>query len=116
MDTPVVTEAVSPLLCTIIAVVAFIAGGLITYFIYRALLKKKRVNMIKEAEMEAEVIKKEKILQAKEKFYQLKSEHEKLINEKNNKISQTENKIKQREASISQKIAEIQKERLKSMQ
>jgi ribonucrease Y len=112
MDTPVVTEAVSPLLFTIIAVGAFIAGGLITYFIYHALLKKKRVNMIKEAEMEAEVIKKEKILQAKEKFYQLKSEHEKLINEKNNKISQTENKIRQREASISQKIAEIQKERV----
>ena len=84
---------------------------MITYFIYRALLKKKRVNMIKEAEMEAEVIKKEKILQAKEKFYQLKSEHEKLINEKNNKINQTENKIKQREASVSQKIAEIQKEK-----
>ena len=111
MDTQVVTEAISPLLCTIIAVSAFIAGGLITYFIYRALLKKKRVNMIKEAEMEAEVIKKEKILQAKEKFYQLKSEHEKLINEKNNKINQTENKIKQREASVSQKIAEIQKEK-----
>jgi ribonucrease Y len=112
MDAPIVTEGMSPLICTIIAVVSFIAGGLITYFIYRALLKKKRVNMIKEAEMEAEVIKKEKILQAKEKFYQLKSDHEKLINEKNNKISQVENKIKQRETAISHKIAEIQKEKV----
>jgi ribonucrease Y len=112
MDAPIVTEGMSPLLCTIIAVVSFIAGGLITYFIYRALLKRKRVNLIKEAEMEAEVIKKEKILQAKEKFYQLKSDHEKLINEKNNKISQVENKIKQREAAISHKIAEIQKEKV----
>jgi ribonucrease Y len=112
MDAPIVTEGMSPLLCTIIAVVSFIAGGLITYFIYRALLKKKRVNMIKEAEMEAEVIKKEKILQAKEKFYQLKSDHEKLINEKNNKISQIENKVKQRETAISHKIAEIQKEKV----
>jgi ribonucrease Y len=75
----------------------FLAGGLITYYIYRILLKKKRLNMINEAELEAEVIRKEKILQAKEKFYQLKSEHEKLINEKNNKINQIENKIKQRE-------------------
>ncbi len=82
------------------------------FFIYRVLLKKKRLNMIKEAELEAEVIKKEKILQAKEKFYQLKSEHEKYINEKNQKINQIENKIKQRETAISQRIAETQKEKL----
>ena len=37
---------------------------------------------------EAEVIKKDKILQAKEKFLQLKSEHEKYINERNNKLAQ----------------------------
>ncbi len=83
-----------------------------TFLIYRVLLKKKQVNMIKEAELEAEVIKKEKILQAKEKFYQLKSEHEKLINEKNNKINQIENRIKQRESALSQRISETQKEKL----
>ena len=75
------------------------------------MLKKKGFNIIKEAELEAEVIKKEKILQAKEKFYQLKSEHEMLINEKNNKINQIENKIKQRETALSNRIAESQKEK-----
>ena len=43
-------------------------------------------NIIKEANAEAEVLKKDKILQAKEKFLQLKSEHEKYINEKNQRI------------------------------
>jgi ribonucrease Y len=68
--------------------------------------------MIKEAELEAEVIKKKRYCRLKEKFYQLKSEHEKYINEKNNKINQIENRIKQRETALSQRIAESQKEKL----
>ena len=42
----------------------------------RILLKGQKEEIIKKAEIEAEGIKKEKILQAKEKFLQLKSEHE----------------------------------------
>jgi ribonucrease Y len=112
METAIITGTVTPVLCAIIAAVSFLAGGLLTFFVYSVLLKKKRVNMIKEAELEAEVIKKEKILQAKEKFYQLKSDHEKLINERNNKINQVENRIKQRELALSQRMAETQKEKL----
>jgi ribonucrease Y len=111
MATAFITGALTPLLGFIIAAVSFIAGGLLTYYIYSILLKRKRLNMINEAQLEAEVIKKEKIMQAKEKFYQLKSEHEKIINEKNNRINQIENKIKQRELALSQRIAESQKEK-----
>ncbi len=111
MDTAIITGAITPALCSVIAAVSFLAGGLLTYIIYRILIKRKRVNIIKEAELEAEVIKKDKILQAKEKFYQLKSEHEKIINEKNNRINQTEQKIKQRELALSQRIADSQKEK-----
>ena len=111
MDTAIITGAITPALCLIIAAVSLLAGGLLTFYFYRILLKRKRVNIIKEAELEAEVIKKEKILQAKEKFYQLKSEHDKVINEKNNKINQIEQKIKQRESALSQRIADSQKEK-----
>jgi ribonucrease Y len=111
MATAFITGAITPLLCFIIAAVSFIAGGLLTYYIYSILLKRKRLNMINEAQLEAEVIKKEKIMQAKEKFYQLKSEHEKIINEKNNRVNQIETKIKQREMALSQRIAESQKEK-----
>ncbi len=91
----------------IIGVGAFLVGGLITYFVYQTALKNKSEGIIKEAQNEAEVIKKDKILQAKEKFFQLKTEHEKLINEKNSKISQRENTLKQLESSFSQKVEEL---------
>lgn len=93
----------------IIGVVSFIGGGLVSYVIYQTLLRRKRFNILNEAELEAEVIKKEKILQAKEKFYQLKTEHEKHINERNQKVVQAENKLKQRESALSQKLAETQR-------
>ena len=41
--------------------------------------KKEADTILKEARVEAEVIKKDKILQAKERFIELKSEHEKVI-------------------------------------
>ena len=86
-----------------IALSALIAGAVLAYFLNQALLKNKSTNIIKEAQAEAEVIKKDKILQAKEKFFQLKSEHEKVINEKNQRVLVVENRLKQREVSSSQK-------------
>jgi ribonuclease Y len=77
------------------------------------ILKKATENrakaIIKDAEAEAEVIKKDKILQAKEKFLQLKAEHEKYINEKNQAINNLETKLKQREVAINQKIEEFKR-------
>jgi ribonuclease Y len=97
------------LLLIIISIISLVAGGIITYLINQAILRKKSTNIIKEAEAEAEVIKKDKILQAKEKFLQLKSEHEKAINEKNQRILVAENKLKQREVFLSQRMEEIQR-------
>jgi ribonuclease Y len=93
----------------IIGIIIFLAGGFLTLVLYQVYLKTKRINVLKDAEIEAEVIRKDKILQAKEKFLQLKSEHEKAINEKNLKILAAENRIKQRESTISQKIEELQR-------
>jgi len=95
----------------IIAGLAFVVGGGLSYLIWDKGLKKRKDEIIKEAESESEVIKKEKILQAKEKFLQLKTEHEKLINEKNSKISGAENRIKQKESSLSQKYEEFNRQK-----
>ncbi|MBO5803764.1 MAG: ribonuclease Y [Bacteroidales bacterium] len=73
------------------------------------ILKKKGSQIIRDAEIQGENIKKEKIFQAKEKFLQLKSEHEKEVNEKNFQIQQFENKLKQREMQINQQASEVQK-------
>ncbi len=99
----------SNILIIVIALVALVAGAVLTYLVNQALLRKKSTNILKEAEAEAEVLKKDKILQAKEKFLQLKSEHEKVINEKNQMVLASENKLKQREVIISQKFEEIQR-------
>jgi ribonuclease Y len=91
--------------------IAFIAGGGIAYFLWDFILSTRKKNIIKEAEIEAEVIKKDKILQAKEKFFQLKTEHEKIINEKNNRLNQSESKFKQRELMLSQRMEEINRQK-----
>lgn len=95
----------------IAASVALIVGGFISYFIWDKALTTKSKKLIREAEAEAEVIRKDKILQAKEKFLQLKSEHEKEINERSHKLVAAENNFKQKEISLSQKIEESQRKR-----
>ena len=91
--------------------VSFIGGGFISYLIWQAALKRRKSRIIREAEIEAEVIKKDKILQAKERFLQLKTEHEKYITEKNSKLTIAETRLKQKESSLSQKFEEAQRAR-----
>ena len=91
------------------AVGAFLAGGILSYFLWNLALARKKEKIIREAEAESEVIKKDKILQAKEKFLQLKSEHEKYINDKNSKIGFIESKLRQKETLLSQKWEENQR-------
>jgi len=84
-------------------------GIVITYLTIKHLTKKKAERIITEAEEKAEVIRKDKILQAKEKFLQLKSEHEKVINERNAALQKNEVRLKQKESFISQKFEELQR-------
>ncbi len=90
---------------------ALVIGFGASYLVWQVALRNKSRKIISEAEAEAEVTRKEKILQAKERFLQLKTEHEKVINEKNNWIGQAENRIKQKEQVLSQKIEETQRKR-----
>lgn len=52
----------------IAAIIAFLAGGTLSYAFFKYGLKTKYDKIIKEAETEAEVIKKNKLLEVKEKF------------------------------------------------
>lgn len=91
----------------LIGIGAFLVGGLISWVVIQQLLKSKASNIIKEAEQEGEVIKKDKILQAKEKFLQLKGEHEKQINARNNKMLAAENRIKDQQKDVNRKNDEL---------
>lgn len=93
----------------IVAALALAAGGLVTATLLKKMVLKKSNLLLEEAKEKAEVVKKEKILQAKEKFLELKSDHDKIIAEKNSNIQRAENKIRQREGVLSQKIEEAQR-------
>ena len=67
-------------------------------------------NIIKEAELRAETIKKEKELDAKEKFVQMKAAHDKEVLQRNQKILEAEARIKQKEQSINQKETNVEKQ------
>ena len=94
-----------------IAIVCFIIGAGLSYVFFRYGLKTKYDNIIKEAETEAEVIKKNKLLEVKEKFLNKKADLEKEVAIRNQKIQQAENKLKQREIVLNQKQEEVQRKR-----
>ncbi len=91
----------------VIALVSVSTGIVASATFLRRALEKKSQQILKDAKTEAEVIKKEKMLQAKEKFLQLKSEHEKYVSEKNGQIAADENRLKQKESTVSQKMEEL---------
>lgn len=109
---------------TIMGVLGLLIGGFIGYLFFRKGLKKeqreaqdKAALIIKEAELTAENIKKDKILEAKEKFLKLKSEFEEDANKKKNLIIANESKIKQREQNLSKQLEVVKRkeEELDSM-
>lgn len=95
----------------ILVVVAFLVGGALSYCFFKYGLKSKYDSIIKEAENEAEVIKKNKLLEVKEKFLNKKADLEKEVAARNQKIQQAENKLKQREMVLNQKNEELQRKR-----
>ncbi len=67
----------------------------------------KAKKILRDAEENAEILRKNKLLEAKEKFLQMKSEHEQEINEKNNQANQRENSLRQKEQSLNQKLEHL---------
>ncbi|MBQ1717796.1 MAG: ribonuclease Y [Bacteroidales bacterium] len=88
-----------------------IAGAIVALAIYilvhKASTKGRGEAIIQKAEIEAEQIKQQKILQAKEKFLQLKSEHEDYISNKNKQIQERENAVRQKESQLGQQASEL---------
>jgi len=71
--------------------------------------KEKAAALIREAEINAESIKKDRIFQAKEKYLKLKSEFEEEMSKKKNIILTNENKIKQREQHTSKELEKLKR-------
>ncbi|MDX1445045.1 ribonuclease Y [Lishizhenia sp.] len=88
-------------------VIGVVAGALVAFVVQNVLLKKRKEQILKEAETEGEALKKDKILQAKEKFLNLKENHEKMIKDRERKLQSAEDRTKNKEKNLSKKTEEV---------
>ncbi|HRG39169.1 MAG TPA: ribonuclease Y, partial [Bacteroidia bacterium] len=107
---------VSIVILLVAVIGALVVGAVLMFLISSAREKSAKNNLqeqakriIKEAEAQAEVLKKDKLLEAKEKFLQLKDEHEKELSRRNQGILQAEQRVKTKEQSLNQKIENTQR-------
>ena len=107
----------STILAVVAAVIALVVGIVAGKFIFKANTDQKILEadlqakkLLNDAQLQAETLKKEKLLEAKERFVQLKSEHDKETLDRNRKLGDSENRIKQKEVTINQKESSIDKQ------
>ncbi|MEP7143674.1 MAG: ribonuclease Y [Ferruginibacter sp.] len=107
----------SNILSIIIGAIALIIGILLGKFIFAKNTKKQLEDaeqqaqkIVADGQLQAENLKKEKLLEAKEKFVQLKSEHDREVLQRTQKANEAENRIKQKEQSINQKELNFDKQ------
>ncbi len=97
---------------TVLIGLAALAVGIIgTLIITRIIAKARAKGIVDEAKLEAEVIKKNKIIEAKEAEMAIKSEAEKQANIRLSKVQSAEAKIKQRELQLNQLQGELQRKK-----
>ena len=89
----------------ICAVVGLFLGASGYYLIARMV----GAGIIQKATEEAEVVKKNKIVEAKEKFIALKLEHDNAVREQDKRIQQQEQRLQQREQQLNQRQGEVQR-------
>ncbi|MEF9949776.1 MAG: ribonuclease Y [Mucinivorans sp.] len=93
----------------IYSLLAVLVTGVATFVITNKATSEKRNAILKKAEEDAEMIRKEKALSAKERFIQLKAEHDRSINERNNKVAQIEAKIKSEQIQTQKEAEALEK-------
>ena len=89
----------------ITAICFLLLGALLCFLVFRYHSK----GILRKATEEAEVIKKNKIIEAKEKFIALKLEHENQVRQAEQKLHQQEQRQQQREQQLNQKQSEVQR-------
>jgi len=97
------------LIYTAIAVVALAIGIAGTIMAQRKMARSRAKTIIEEAENEAEVIKKNKLLEAREEELRILSDAEKQASQRMSKAQSFEGKLKQRELQLNQQQSENQR-------
>jgi len=71
--------------------------------------QKTAENILEKAKVQAESIKKERIVQAKEKFLELKNLHDNSIQQREKKIQESEKRIKDKESKLNDELSKVGK-------
>ena len=95
----------------IIAAVSLLVGGGVVLFVTKRMAHTRAKNIIEEAKLEADVLKKNKLLEVKEAELKMKADVEKQANSRMQKIQAAEAKSKQRELQLNQQQSELQRKR-----
>ncbi len=93
----------------IVGVIGLIIGAVVAWYLTGKAASSRAQNILSDAEKDAEVIRKNKLLEAKEEIISMKAEAEKQANARTSKIQITENRLKQREMSLNQRQEELSK-------
>lgn len=95
----------------VIGIVGLLIGAAIMWYFAGHSANSRYKKIVSDAEKDAEVILKNKLIEAREETLSIKSEAEKQINSKNSRIQSIENRLKQREMTLNQRQEEINKKR-----
>lgn len=90
-------------------ILAFVGGATVSAIVVQIVQKARAKSIIDAAQIEAETLKKSKLLEVKEKYIQLKAEYEKQMTARNAKIQSIEAKIKQKELFIENEEKQLEK-------
>jgi len=95
------------ILVLIASISSLAIGAVLASTVLRKVFVKKGQRILDESIAQAEVIKKEKILEAKMEFVNLKEQHDKIVSERKQTIADSENRLKQKEISLNQKLEDF---------
>mgnify|MGYP003744728723 CR=1 FL=1 len=93
----------------VIGIIGLIIGAVLAWYLTGKAANSRAQNILSDAEKDAEVIKKNKLLEAKEEIISMKAEAEKQANARASKLQIAENRLKQREMSLNQRHEELSK-------
>ena len=95
----------------IVAAIALLIGGAVVFLITKKMAQSGANRILEEAKLEADVMKKNKLLELKEAEYKMKAESEKQANARMSRVQSAEAKAKQRELQLNQMQSELQRKR-----
>lgn len=93
----------------IFLVIGLIAGAAVAWILANGKWNRKIAQRLKDAESQAEAIKRDKLLEVKEKFLNKKAELEKEVQQRDQKLQQNENRLRQKEMQLNQRHDDLQR-------